>query len=146
MIVNNIVPNKERLHMKMNMGNSPNCNVCNVVEDNVHLFTECMYVREAWGWARLRLLSLLPDDSAQTSNFELLNLMFVRHVMDKEAVWLVGIVVEFICTEKIMRKRKVKLEHLIGHLKLKFKSNQFSKKPKLGYIIGICDYYFLFSL
>ena len=139
MIVNNIVPNKERLHMKMNMGNSPNCNVCNVVEDNVHLFTECMYVREAWGWARLRLLSLLPDDSAQTSNFELLNLMFVRHVMDKEAVWLVGIVVEFIWTEKIMKKRKVKLEHLIGHLKLKFKSNQFSKKPKLGYIFGICD-------
>ena len=71
------------------------------------------------GGARLRLLSLLPDDCAQTSNFELLNLMFVKHVMDREAVWLVGTVVDFIWTEKIMRKRKVKLEHLIGHLKLK---------------------------
>ena len=59
--------------------------------------------------------------------------------MDKEAVWLIGIVVEFIWTEKIMRKRKVKLEHLIGHLKLKFKANQFSKKPELGYIFGIPD-------
>ena len=57
--------------MKMNMGNSPNFNVYNVVEDNVHLFTECMLAGEALGWARLRMQSLLPDDSAQTSNFEL---------------------------------------------------------------------------
>ena len=137
MIINNIVPNRDRLYQKMNMVNSPCCTLCNVREDNAHFFTECILVREAWGWIRLRLLSLLPDDSARTSNFEFLNLMFVKHVMDKEVVWLIGTAVEFIWAEKVMRNRKVKVEHLIGHMKLQYKANYFSNKPELGYIIGI---------
>ena len=107
MIVNNIVPNRERLSLKMNLVNSPNCSVCNIREDNTHLCTECVMVRESWGWARLRLLSLLPDDCAHTSNFEMLNLMFAEHVRDLEVVWLIGTLVEFIWTEKILRKRKL---------------------------------------
>ena len=43
-IINNVVPNRERLHQKMNMANSPNCLVCNVREDNTHIFTECIMV------------------------------------------------------------------------------------------------------
>ena len=107
MIVNNSVPNRERLNLKMNLVNSPNCSVCNIREDNTHLCTECVMVRESWGWARLRLLSLLPDDCAHTSNFEMLNLMFAEHVRDLEVVWLIGTVVEFNWTEKILRKRKL---------------------------------------
>ena len=137
MIINNIVPNRERLHMKMNMANSPNCVMCNVREDNTHMFTECTMVCEAWGWVRARLLSLLPADAAVTSNFELLNLMFVKHLMDREVVWLLGTVVEYIWEEKFVRKRRVKLEHLIGRIQLKFKANEYSRKPRLNYIIGI---------
>ena len=39
--------------------------------------------------------------------------------------------------EKLMKQKKVKLEHLIGYVELKFKANQHSKKPVLGHIIGI---------
>ena len=53
MVIHNIVPNRERLFMKMNMVNSPNCLLCHEREDNVHLFMECILVREAWGWVRL---------------------------------------------------------------------------------------------
>ena len=123
--------------MKMHMVNSPNCVLCNVREDTTHMFTECIMVREAWGWARLRLLFLLPDDCAGTSNFELLNLMFMKHFFDKEVVWLLGIVLVFIWTEKLHRKKNVKLENLIGYIQLKYKSNQNSKKPKLAYINGV---------
>ena len=65
----------------MNMINSPNCLVCGVREDNTHMFAECVMVNEAWGWVRRRALSLLPEDCAITSNFELLNLIFVEHLM-----------------------------------------------------------------
>ena len=51
-IVHNIVPNRERLFSKMNMVNSPNCMVCGLRESNTHIFTECVMVREAWGWVR----------------------------------------------------------------------------------------------
>ena len=37
-IVQNIVPNRERLFTKMHMVNSPNRMVCGVREDNVHIF------------------------------------------------------------------------------------------------------------
>ena len=107
LIANNIVSNRERLSLKINLVNSPNWSMCNIREDISHLFTECVLVRELWGWARLRLLSLLPDDCAHTSNFEMLNLMFAEHVRDLEVVWLIGTVVEFNWTEKILRKRKL---------------------------------------
>ena len=81
-IIHNIIPNRERLYTKMHMVNSPNCLVCGVREDNTHIFTECVLVREAWGWVRMRLLDLLSEASSRCSNFELINLMFEKHTMD----------------------------------------------------------------
>ena len=136
-IVHNIVPNRDRLHSKMNMVDSPNCIVCGVREDNSHLFTGCVMVREAWGWVRQRLLSLLPDDCARTSDFEFIHLMFSKHFMDNEAVWLIGTFVEFVWVEKVQRKRLIKVDHLIGHIQLRYKANQVSRKPLLGFIMNI---------
>ena len=123
--------------MKIHMVDSPNCVLCNVREDITHMFTECIMVRDAWGWSRQRILSLLPDDCAATSNYEFLNLMFMKHVMDNEVVWLLGVGLEFIWEEKLTRRRTVKLEHLVGFTRMKFKSNQFSRKPSLGHILSI---------
>ena len=133
-IIHNIVPNRERLFTKMHMVNSPNCMICGVKESNTHIFTECVLVREAWGWVRLRLLGLLSPGSAVCSNFEMINVMFDKHFMDMEAVWLVTTFLEYVWLEKYVKKNKVKIEHLIGFLKLRFKANQVSKKPSLGFI------------
>ena len=86
---------------------------------------------------RLRLLSLLPNGCGITSNFEFLNLMFEKYVMDNEAVWLIGSYIEFVWKEKLMKKKSVELQHLVGYIELKFKANKYSKKPSLGHIIGI---------
>ena len=137
MIINNIVPNRDRLYTKMHMVNSPNCLHCKVREDNTHLFMECVMVQEAWGWVRLKLLSILPVECAITSNFEFLHLMFQNCAMDDEAVWLLGGFLEFVWLEKFMKNRHIKLDILMGFLELKYKANQFSKKPKLNHIIGI---------
>ena len=119
------------------MVNSPNCLVCGVREDNAHIFAECLMVREAWGWVRMRLLNLLSRESARCSNFELLTLMFEKDLMDLEAVWLIVTYVEYVWTEKFLRNKLVKLEQLVGHIKLCYRSNQFSKKPVLGHITYI---------
>ena len=86
-IIHNIVPNKERLFTRMHIGNSPNCLLCGMMETNTHIFTECVMVREAWGWVRMRLLDLLSPESSMCSNFEMIHLMFENHFMDMEAVW-----------------------------------------------------------
>ena len=98
-----------------------------VREDTTNMFMECSLVREAWGWVRLRLLSVLPDRCGRTFNFEFLSFMFEKSIMDKEAVWLIGAFLEFVWKEKLMKKRIVKLQHLVGYIELKFKANMFSK-------------------
>ena len=60
--------------------------------------------------------------------------MFEKDLMDMEAVWLIVTYVEYVWTEKFLRNKHVKLEQLVGHTKLCYKSNQFSKKPALGHI------------
>ena len=133
-IIHNIVPNRDRLFSKMHLVNSPNCMVCGLRESNTHIFTECIMVREAQGWVRMRMLELLPEENARCSNFEMINLMFEQHVLDLEAVWLVATYLEFVWMEKLKRNRIVKIEHIIGHLKLRYKANQVSRRPKLGYM------------
>ena len=91
-------------------------------------------VREAWGWMRLRLLSLLPDECSRISNMEFVHLFFSEHPFDMEIVWLVGTFVELVWKEKMQQKRKIGIEKAIGHMKQKFKENQFSRKPSLGFI------------
>ena len=136
-IIHNIVPNRERLFSKMHFVNSSNCMVCGVGESNTHIFAECLMVREAWGWVRMRMLELLPEDNSRCSNFELLNLMFEQHVMDWDAVWLMATYVEFVWLEKLKRNRAVKIEHIIGHLKLRYRANQVSRRPQLGFMSWI---------
>ena len=64
------------------------------------------------------------DSCAATSNFEFLHLMFLKHVMDKEAVWLLGVVLEFIWEEILTRRKIVKLVYLVWYTKMKYKSDQ----------------------
>ena len=49
LVVHNIVAKRERLFDKMNMVVSPNCQICGIREDNVHLFTECFLLEKLGG-------------------------------------------------------------------------------------------------
>ena len=99
----------------MHLVNSPNCLVCGLLESNTHIFTECLMVGEDWGLVSMRLLELLPEESARCSNFEMISLMFEQHVMD----------------------RIDKIEHIVEHLKLKYRANQVSSTPSLGFMSQI---------
>ena len=136
MIIHNIVANKERVY-RCNMAASPNCPVCDILQDNAHLFSECVTVREAWFWVRQRLLDLLPVEAASTSNFELLNLMFVSSMFDREIIWLLGVYVglvwnNFVCKSKFLNQNLVKVECSQRYL-----SHHSANKPLLAHIVGL---------
>ena len=84
----------------------------------------------------MRLLSLLPEECSRTSNFEFINLMFDKNFMDREAVWMIGTFVELVWVEKFQKKRKVKIDHLIGFMKLKYQSKQVSRRPTLEILVN----------
>ena len=136
MIIHNIVANKERVH-RFNMTASPNCPTCGVLQDNVHLFCECVNVREAWFWLRQRMLDMLPPDSGMTSNFEFLNLMFVSSMLDSEIVWLLGVYVQLvrdnvICKKKFLSQNRIKTECAQEYL-----NHHAANKPILAHIFGL---------
>ena len=64
----------------------------------------------------------------------MISLMFEENVMDIEAVWLISSYLEFVWLEKFKRKKQVKIEQIIGHLKFRYRANQVSKKPTLGFM------------
>ena len=138
MVINNIIANRDRLHSKFHMVPSPNCVHCNVLHDNVHLFCECLLVREAWFWVRQRILGILPN-SGRTSNFEFLNLMFESGPLDGEVIWLIGVYVQLVWDYVICKKKQLKLRILQSEYELKFTTHKHSKMPDLGYIVGLLD-------
>jgi hypothetical protein len=136
MVIHNIMNNKDRMH-KFNMAASPNCSSCKVPQDNVHLFCECLNVREAWFWLRQRFLGILPPDSGATSNFEFINLMFQSSTADNEIVWLLGVFLKLVWDNVICKKKTLSLHLLKTHCTMQYQSHQKSKKPTLGHIVGL---------
>ena len=139
LVINNIVANKDRLYNKFNMANSPNCHLCNELHDNVHVFCECVLVREAWFWVRQRLLQMLPSSHGKTSNFEFLNLMFDSSFLDSEIIWMLGTYVLLVWDTVICKKKGLKLETVKSEYSLKYFTNQSSNMPSLAYIVGLFD-------
>ena len=139
MLINNIIANRDRLHHKFHMVPSPNCLHCNVLHDNVHLFCECVLVREAWFWVRQRILGILPNTHRTTSNFEFLNLMFDSDRMDGEVIWILGVYVQLVWDVVICKKKGLKLETMKSEYELKYSSHQKSNMPHLNYIVGLLN-------
>ena len=137
MVINNIVANRDRLFHKFRKAATPNCVACGVLQDNVHLFCECKFVREAWFWVRHRLLDLLPASHGQTSNFEFLNLMFDSFLLDKEIIWMIGIFVQLVWDFVVCKKKCLKLETVKSEYFLKFETHKTTKMPTLEHIVGL---------
>jgi exonuclease III len=135
MIVHNIVPNRDRLYEKFNMANSPACDRAECAgerQDNAHLYTGCVLVREAWCWLRRRLLELLPQDHCHTSDFELINLFFGRHTQDEEMVWLLGNYVDLVNREVRGVRRTLRIEKMIGHFRQQLSEHQNARLRPLN--------------
>ena len=138
MILHNIVANKERVH-RFRMTASPNCTICEVVQDNVHMFCECTSVREAWFWLRQRLLSLMSDEARITSNFEFLHLMFISSAFETEVVWLLGVYVKLVWDVIVCKKKHLSQVLIKTECQRKYRNQHLSNKPILNHIVGLFD-------
>ena len=116
---------------------SPNCTTCGVIQDNVHLFCECVNVREAWFWLRQRLLEMLSPESAVTSNFEFLNLMFDSCMLDSEIVWLLGVYVELVWSNVVCKKKTLSQNMIKTECAQEYLNHHAANKPTLAHIFGL---------
>ena len=138
MVVHNIIANRDRLFSKFHMVPNADCLHCNVLHDNVHVFCECVLVRESWFWIRQRLIGMIPHSGA-TSNFEFLNLMFEKSAFENQVIWMIGIHVQMVWEHVICKKKSLKIETLKSEYRMKFVEHQKSNMPDLGCIVGLLD-------
>ena len=136
LLINNIVANKDRLFKKFHMVQSADCHLCHVLHDNVHLFCECVLVRECWFWIRQRLLGMLPG-LGRISNFEFLNLMFEIDTMESEIIWILGVYVQLVWELVVCKKKALKLEVMKREIHLRHSTHQNLNMPDLGHINGL---------
>ena len=143
MIVNNIYPTQERL-FRINKERRPEnrrvhsdlCTDCGqrVLQDCVHVFTECDKVKEGWLWLRTRILLLLQDYQG-LSNFELLHLTFPEDGrVENEVVWMLGNWVQLVYEERVLRDRKLSDQFVRGHFQFKYYQTLSMKIQMLNHI------------
>ena len=61
--------------------------------------------------------------NVQGQNFEFINLMFFRQILENKAVWVIGTYLQYAWAEKFQKKIILKIEKLFGHGRLCYRAN-----------------------
>ena len=123
LLIHNKLPVPERLH-RTGFRVDSFCAYCPgaQVSDVVHFFCTCVRTRRCWLWIK-RLVGSLCDRSAQSSDWNMLNLAFPKSSYEKEISWLIVSYVNFAWTEFSVRDSALDLDIFFGFLKFKYKEN-----------------------
>ena len=144
-LVHNILPTRERLN-RIGLNDedtrqvySELCNRCNLrARDTVtHMFTECEQVREAWGWTRRRLLTMLPNDMADLSNLELINLFYPKERQENEMIWLLGNYLGMVYEEAFIKGRRLTVDYARGSIRHAWLESRGKRMPQIIYISDV---------
>ena len=142
LLVHNKLPVRERL-FRIKVAVDPYCEHCLDITgaeicDLDHFFCSCDRVVESWERLKNIVLNLLSVDSAEVSNWELINLRLPNHMNTNEVIWLLGTYVGE-AWSSLFAKGAVKLNaaQLFGFMKFKYKSDQLGARVQLNHIPGL---------
>ena len=83
-------------------------------------------------------MDMAGDDFLHSSDWDLLNLFLPRNIFEREVTWLIGHFIYWVWFERKVRARSVlKLEHLFGFLRFKYKILQFDSHLGMRIIPGL---------
>lgn len=164
MLINNIIPNRQRL-LRLNKVNDNFClnsqcrvyrevqgpveeNVANradmklfvggEVEDNLHLFVNCQRIKQTWAWVRRKIVfDLLPEGSGNISDFELLHFAYPQSQHENEIVWLLSTYVHFVYYEVNRKSRQINVDKLKSVLQYRHLESCFSNRPPVDLFLII---------
>ena len=133
LIVHNKLPVKERLN-RIGLASDPYCDSCTLgtnrsVCDLEHYFCACVSVEHVWDAVRNILVDLIK---VNVSNKDLIFLRFPKSPLDHEAIWLIGVYVNYVWSIlHINQGSKVDRKKWFGFLKYKYRSEKFGARLPL---------------
>ena len=115
---------------------SSGCPNCGIVETINHRYCQCINVSEAWEWLRAKIVSL--DISLDvTDDMEFLTLCFEMGLRENAILWLLGVFVEIVETEVVLRGNKLSVTSAKGIFKQRKQLSRHQAIPELGIILGL---------
>ena len=119
LLIHNKLPIPERL-FRISARRDPYCESCLSAEisDVEHFFCTCINVSLLWTWIKNRIKLLLQ--SADASDWELLNLLFPHTRYETEVVWLISNYVWFIWENIFVKSESISLDKFFGYLTYKY--------------------------
>ena len=118
---------------------TPSCPRClsnDSAETIPHRYTSCIYVQESWEWLKSKLVEL--DISLESiGDNDLLFLNYPKGLRENAILWLIGVYIETVEKEVVLRRFKLDIKLFKGILKQKKHSVRTQAIPELGIISGI---------
>lgn len=103
------------------------------VDSVLHLFTECVWTRECWGYVRRRCLGLLPRECVGLSDWELLFMYFpeVPKVQASTVIWLVTTYVDLVVRRVLLLRRRLRMESMVLEMRIKYLQQNVGRRVRL---------------
>ena len=116
---------------------SPQCPRCLAqVEDFRHRYFSCSFVSSVWEWV-LNQIYILDAETTLSDDYEILSLSFSRGFRDNAIIWLVGVFVEHVERNVVLREQQLELQHFLGDLRQRKQKASYTAMPDLGIIPGV---------
>ena len=123
LIIHERVNTKERGHRLMpGRYPSPQCPRCRVSdsqspsETSSHRYLHCNLVSDSWAWIR-STIQTLDNSNLCLNDDEILSLNFFVGLRENTIVWLLGVFVELVESQVVLREQHLNVDTLIGNLK-----------------------------
>jgi hypothetical protein len=109
------------------------CRRENLVHDVEHIFCLCYRVRAAWNWIRRKMVVFLTDQGRppDVSNPDILLARFPKDRQEDECILLLGIYVELVDREVVLKEKELLVDTLIGVLRTKTVSARSRAVPQV---------------
>ena len=109
----------------------PNCG--NFSETTQHRYLFCSFTSDIWGWI-WSLCVMLDQSLILTGEESLLRLNFLKGLRENAILWILGIYIELVECEVILKQRKLDLSYVKGYIKQKKQTSHLDGIPELGLI------------
>ena len=106
------------------------------IEDFKDRYFYCSFVSDVWDWV-CNQIYILDAETTLSDDYEILSLNFGRGLRDSAIIWLVGIFVETVERNVVLREQQLELQHFLGELKQRKQRAIHMAMPDLGIIPGI---------
>ena len=102
-------------------------------ETSNYRYFHCNFVSEAWEWLKNIILSL-DNSLAFSQDDEILSLSFTGGVRDNAIMWLLGVYVDLVEKQVVIREQKLNVQSLKGVLRQRKQMCKYRAMPDLGII------------